>query len=72
MCQLAEVSRAGIYQYLVEIEPDEEEMQLRDAIPRVYRSTGDTTGTAASPLSGPIEACWSTGSVWRGGSTKTI
>jgi hypothetical protein len=35
MCQLAEVSRAGFYQYLVEIEPDEEETQLPDAIPRV-------------------------------------
>ena len=35
MCQLAGVSRAGFYQYLVEIEPDEEETQLPDAIPRV-------------------------------------
>ena len=36
MCQLAGVSRAGFYRHLVEIEPDEEEMQLRDAIQRIY------------------------------------
>jgi transposase InsO family protein len=36
MCQLASVSRAGFYRHLVEIEPDEEEMALRDAIQRIY------------------------------------
>jgi len=36
MCQLAGVSRAGFYRHLVEIEPDEEEMELRDAIQRIY------------------------------------
>ena len=36
MCQLAGVSRAGFYRHLVEIEPDEEEMALRDAIQRIY------------------------------------
>ena len=36
MCQLAGVSRAGFYRHLVEVEPDEEEMELRDAIQRIY------------------------------------
>ena len=36
MCQLAGVSRAGFYRHLVEIAPDEEEMELRDAIQRIY------------------------------------
>jgi putative transposase len=36
MCQLAGVSRAGFYRHLVEVEPDEEEMTLRDAIQRIY------------------------------------
>jgi len=36
MCQLAAVSRAGFYRHLVEVEPDEEEMELRDAIQRIY------------------------------------
>jgi len=36
MCQLAGVSRAGFYRHLVEVEPDQEEMELRDAIQRVY------------------------------------
>ena len=36
MCQLAAVSRAGFYRHLVEVEPDEEEMALRDAIQRIY------------------------------------
>ena len=36
MCQLAGVSRAGFYRHLVEVEPDQEEMELRDAIQRIY------------------------------------
>ena len=36
MCQLAEVSRAGFYRYLVEVEPNAEEMELRDGIQRIY------------------------------------
>ena len=36
MCQLGGVSRAGFYRYRVEIEPDEEEMALRDARQRIY------------------------------------
>jgi transposase InsO family protein len=36
MCQLAGVSRAGFYRHLVEVAPDEEEMELRDAIQRIY------------------------------------
>jgi transposase InsO family protein len=36
MCKLAEVSRAGFYRHLVEVEPDAEEMELRDAIQRIY------------------------------------
>jgi putative transposase len=36
MCQLAGVSRAGFYRHLVEVEPDEEEMELRDAIQQIY------------------------------------
>ena len=36
MCQLAAVSRAGFYRHLVEVKPDEEEMELRDAIQRIY------------------------------------
>ena len=36
MCQLAGVSRVGFYRHLMEIEPDEEEMELRDAIQRIY------------------------------------
>jgi putative transposase len=36
MCQLAGVSRAGFYRHLAEIEPDEEEMALRDAIQGIY------------------------------------
>lgn len=36
MCQLAGVSRAGFYRHLVEVEPDAEEMELRDAIQRIY------------------------------------
>jgi len=36
MCQLAGASRAGFYRHLVEVEPDEEEMELRDAIQRIY------------------------------------
>jgi putative transposase len=36
MGQLAGVSRAGFYRHLVEIDPDEEEMELRDAIQRIY------------------------------------
>jgi transposase InsO family protein len=36
MCQLAGVSRAGFYRHLVEVEPDEEEMELRDAMQRIY------------------------------------
>jgi transposase InsO family protein len=36
MCQLAVVSRAGFYRHLVEVEPDEEEMELRDAIQQIY------------------------------------
>ncbi len=36
MCQLAGVSRAGFYRHLVEIEPHEEEMELRDTIQRIY------------------------------------
>ena len=36
MCQLAELSRAGFYRHLVEVEPDAEEMELRDAIQRIY------------------------------------
>jgi transposase InsO family protein len=36
MCQLAGVSRAGFYRHLVEVEPDEEEMELRDAIQQTY------------------------------------
>jgi putative transposase len=36
MCLLASVSRAGFYRHLVEIEPDQEEMELRDAIQRIY------------------------------------
>jgi putative transposase len=36
MCQLAGVSRAAFYRHLVEVEPDEEEMGLRDAIQRIY------------------------------------
>jgi putative transposase len=36
MCQLAGVSRAGFYRHLVELEPDQEEMELRDAIQRIY------------------------------------
>jgi putative transposase len=36
MCQLAGVSRAGYYRHLVEVEPDSEEMELRDAIQRIY------------------------------------
>lgn len=36
MCQLAGVSRAGFYRHLVEVEPNEEEMELRDAIQQVY------------------------------------
>jgi hypothetical protein len=36
MCQLAGVSRAGFYRHLVEVEPDEEEMALRDALQRIY------------------------------------
>jgi putative transposase len=36
MCLLAGVSRAGFYRHLVEVEPDQEEMELRDAIQRVY------------------------------------
>jgi len=36
MCQLAGVSRAGFYRHLVEVEPDEEAMELHDAIQRIY------------------------------------
>ena len=36
MCQLAGVSRAGFYRHLVKVEPDAEEMELRDAIQRIY------------------------------------
>jgi transposase InsO family protein len=36
MCQLAGVSRAGFYRHLIEVEPDAEEMELRDAIQRIY------------------------------------
>jgi transposase InsO family protein len=36
MCQLAGVSRAGFYRHLVEVEPDEEEMELRNAIQQTY------------------------------------
>jgi putative transposase len=36
MCQLAGVSRAGFYRHLVEVAPDEEEMELRDTIQRIY------------------------------------
>jgi hypothetical protein len=36
MCQLTGVSRAGFYRHLVEVEPDEEEMAVRDAIQRIY------------------------------------
>src|SRR5262249_38062597 len=36
MCQLAGVSGVGFYRHLVEIDPDEEEMELRDAIQRIY------------------------------------
>jgi transposase InsO family protein len=35
MCQLAGVSRAGFYRHLVEVEPNEEEMELRDSIQRI-------------------------------------
>ena len=70
--QLAEVSRAGFYQYLVEIEPTRKRRSCVTPSRGFSWSTGDTAGTAASPLSGAVEACWSTGSVWRGGSTKTI
>jgi transposase InsO family protein len=36
MCQLAGVSRAGFYRHLVEVEPNKEEMELRDAIQQIY------------------------------------
>ena len=36
MCQLTGVSRAGFYRHLREMDPDEEEMELRDAIQRIY------------------------------------
>jgi len=36
MCQLAGVSRSGFYRHLVEVEPDAEEMELRDAMQRIY------------------------------------
>jgi putative transposase len=36
MCQLTAVSRAGFYRHLVEVEPDAEEMELRDAIQQIY------------------------------------
>jgi transposase InsO family protein len=35
MCELGQVSRAGYYRYLAEEEPEEEDMQVRDAIQRV-------------------------------------
>jgi putative transposase len=37
MCQLAGVSGAGFYRPRVEIEPDEEEREVRDALQRIYR-----------------------------------
>ena len=58
MCQLAGVSRAGFYRHLVEVEPDQEEMELRDAIQRIYLGIGGTMGTAASLLNCVIAACW--------------
>lgn len=36
MCQLTAVSRAGFYRHLVEVEPDAEEMEMRDAIQQIY------------------------------------
>ena len=36
MCQLAGVSRAGFYRHLVEVEPEAEEIELHDAIQRIY------------------------------------
>ena len=35
MCQLAQVSRAGYYRRLAEVEPAEEEMTVRDAIQKI-------------------------------------
>jgi transposase InsO family protein len=36
MCQLAQVNRAGFYRCLQTLAPDEEEMELRDAIHRIF------------------------------------
>ena len=35
MCQLAEVSRAGLYRWLQEPQPEEEEMEVRCAIQQI-------------------------------------
>ena len=63
---VAGVSRAGFYRHLVEVDPDEEEMELRDAIQRISWSIGGTMGIAVSPRNCAIAAWWSIGSGWPG------
>jgi hypothetical protein len=66
MCQLAGVSRAGLYRSLQTNEPMEEEMEVRSAIQQSSLSTGDATATDASAKSFDAAACWSTTSAWHG------